>query len=1763
MTMTRILATVSTIALTTAAGVSGANAYTLLFDLLPVPNLTAPTASASVVANEQDNASATISALANGNLIVIPVPPAAQDVNGGTISGLVSTNTIFSIAAGNVATDGYPGLKTEVQFDDAIPGNVVDLFTADGTANLAAATAGSLQANALSSIDAQTTNNEISAYFEDLGDGSSVTLEDNMITAEGSGNLATTRVAGDINPGLVGGEKGESTVTNPGGDELQAGATVLAATAQENVLLSKASALVDGARIGSLATVDGPMTSLLNSSLTVTGSEISALFTGNDAETSIIIDNDETLTLNGSAGVSSLQFSAGAVAYTASVLDAVIELGNSVPVTDVAVVDLDGSSLTFTDNEALAAVAVNQASNAVMLDSGINLVGPSVAADQANTFTSGAPDVADVGADLFIQNVQYSQVDASALDQADLNVLVEDLLDTGTVLVESNAVGSLATGNAALSFIEVVKATTFDSLVAVQSVQYAEGTQTATTGDGADGANLLVSLATLNAGGIIANSSVTTQDNSLSSKAVGNDSETFISIESGDVAGQVTGSTLRANRTTTSGENPTDISLVNAQVLDGGGAQATTFSNIRVNAALNGGVASIIDTASIVTSDNEISALAIGNLSREASIDITATTVDATVGVINSQTVEDGALLTAGTDSPNPFTGQLQVWAFPNQIVDSKIKTDNNTFSATVYGNLADETTTSLTVKANEISSPAEFPYVRVDRSGTTTDTKVSGGLVVLSDQSVEDLEGAVVTAQSGEIVDPNGQGDLIYVRVGLSNQLPMVNANFTVDENQGTVAATLNQATTKLTVDAATKLDSPSALVNVQSVADDDNDGSSAALVADQYDADITMSVGTAGDGSPASIQDSSFSIDGNDLLASGRVNLATNTASIEAQTQLLTTTEASAYAVLFDQNVDWVNANAESMLINDQVFTNLGDTGAGDSLSVINDNSDLDLIIGTTGAFTANKATIAGNTMTVQALGNDATNSLSLNVQNFDLSKASSGGAAHNGPIAVLASNQVGEVVGQGANLGLSADGITLRAIIDLNDVTGAIGGSTIGIDDNEFLVHAEVNNVVNTLSAAGNTLPDVQGVTTPTADVGDTTLSFPIAFSPSTTFGLASRQVNGLDVTATLEGNGAGTPAGLRIDADNTPTIDATALSISENTFSSEARGSDSINALSLDYNTNNAQAFLANAQSVGGTDPVISAVTFDVEILMDLDEDTVAPNPPTLTKTSVDLSGNTIAALASSNRTANLVEIDGTDIYSGSDAAPGVLVQNPLAGPVLGPAGANPLIRVTGDLGLVNLQGSAGNLNAIPNGEDVTSEVEQVRIVANIDTFDTGSLSIDNNLVLSQAVVHSAGDANLTGDPATAGNIMLIRADAAIGEVDNALGASVVSVQTLALDTDASASVSTVAIGAFDTFAGSIGGIDDVSDPGSVSVSASKNAVAAVATGATAVNALGVTAGASITGGTVARAPVIGFPGANDTTLNADFNLLNVQVGFSDGGTIKADTSDVAIGYQLGSALSGDALKVVQNLILAQARGFSARNVVSLSADASSDATAQIGNVQALNDIGISATADNTGHGLDIAGGALNSSVSVLSNAINASAAGNIASNELSTKADASLQETSGAGATLDPGAVSQIAATAVDYAVLNRQSLSDSTVSSTITDALIGVDDLGPAGFNTTSVSVEGNEVLASATGNDATNSLVLNTGTFQHPSAAVASLQTTSGATISASVSGVVIGIGSSSTLAGTSNGSSFSVSGNSVGAVAIGSSAVNRITSD
>jgi hypothetical protein len=98
------------------------------------------------------------------------------------------------------------------------------------------------------------------------------------------------------------------------------------------------------------------------------------------------------------------------------------------------------------------------------------------------------------------------------------------------------------------------------------------------------------------------------------------------------------------------------------------------------------------------------------------------------------------------------------------------------------------------------------------------------------------------------------------------------------------------------------------------------------------------------------------------------------------------------------------------------------------------------------------------------------------------------------------------------------------------------------------------------------------------------------------------------------------------------------------------------------------------------------------------------------------------------------------------------------------------------------------------------------------------------------------------------------------------------------------------------------------------------------------------------------------------------------------------------------------------------------------------------------------------------------------------------------------------------------------------------------------------------GVNNSALNVEGNQVLASAVGNSATNTLVLNTGTYEYPSASISNLQSNTNTTISASVDGAAIGIGGILTLNAASTNSSFTVRGNSIGASAIGNSAVNTL---
>ncbi|MEN3952541.1 hypothetical protein [Iodidimonas sp. SYSU 1G8] len=1721
MKMNRVLATVSVVALTTAAGMTGARADNVLYDLSAIPpTITAAAASASVITSNQLDSVTSITATNSVTLIGAPLV-GTHDLEGGTDSVFVDINDIFAEATGNTKT------------------NSVDLNTATGAPTLNAATAATLQVNfggGTATLDAAVTTATIRADFEDAGTGSNLVVDANTVRADAVVNEATNTVAGDINQLLTSTEAGGSVVSLPGTpNELTAGATVLTANAQLIDNLASPMASVDETRIGLGATVDGTPASLVGVNLDVTDNLVRARFNGNDATNRVAVADGGAVTLNGTAGVANLQSAAGVDAFAASITNTVIELGDTSPVTDEAIADLTGSTAEFTGNDILGAVASNSSVNSVALADTVSQNPVNGTQVNAVDFTGGT--LLQVGADLFVQNVQYAEVDANANVNGDLNVLIEDVSGS-TVLADGNSVGATATGNATVNAIGVGDATTFSSITAVQSVQYAEGAQIANSGASINGSNLSVSIASLNANGDIVSTAVSTTDNRLYTEAMGNTHDSSIAID-GTTLNSVGGlNGAGVDRSLSESSIAADTSLLTGQVLDGGGAQATTISRIRVDASLAGTPTSDITSSTIDTSENEISALAIGNLSTEASIALDATSVGSGAAVVSVQTVEDGASLSARTDSPIGNQSQVEVWGFPAQIVDSSINTDGNVFSARVFGNLVDGTGNSLDVDATTITSNNLVPGNGSANNRSLPGNTAFADMLVINDQSVEDLEGSVVTAVNGQAADA-GQGDLVFVRIGLSDQFALSNTDFTINDNQGVVAATLNQAVSSATVAAVTN-NAGTALLNVQSVRDEDGNGSSAGLVANQYDADMTLSIGANADGAPLSIADGNFEIVSNDLLASGRVNLATNTVAVSGQSQTIVGKQtAGQETAVLDVQVETFGVTS---LLNDQSFVDLSPTGIGSGVGVVNDNSDFSMVIATDGAFANSVAQIDDNTMRVQALGNDASNSLTVAIDTFDLSQAAVGATPLNLSLGSLVSRQEG-ITDTAADGEMLANAISVRAILDMSDVTGSISGADITTDGNSMRTIARTNNVTNVLTATGTTLPDVEGVTAPSAAVLDDTSGVAIVYTDAV-FGVASQQTNGIDITSVIEGSGGGTPSGMRIVADGAATIDGTDLSASGNAIVAEARGNDSGNGASLNYTSNSAQVFVTNVQQVTDYDPFIEARVFDAEILVDVDGDTIGI-APVINASSVVLDGNAIAALASSNRTTNSVSVSGTNVLSGSDAASrGVVIDN----------GLSPLIGVTGDIALINAQGATA-FTSPDQDEELLAVVDTANIVADVATLNTGSVSIDNNVVLSQGIVQNAS------------NTLALNASANVGAVGDTPNALLMSYQAFADDSEVNTDTFDVTIGVIDAAnTGAVEGIADMADLGSASASVAGNSVSGVAMGGTATNRLTVTAGAEIVGGTAAPVLTVGNPENDPVTFqNADYTVVNLQVGLTDGSDIEADVDNTLIGVSIASDIANDSLTVDNNLVQAQVRGFASTNTLALTAGSSSDATAQVGNLQfvdgfddiqgEITDTTIIATVD---------GGALNSGVSVSDNLVSASTAGNTALNALSTTAQATLQESSGAGSVLTPGGAVEIAVTGTDYAVLNRQSVSDvGEIDSTIGNAAVGIDDLsGAGGVDATALDVNGNTLLASATANDAVNSLVLNTGTFQHPSSSIASLQTTSDTTVSASASNVSVGVGlGGGLLSGTSSNSSVTVRGNVVGATAIGNSAVSAIS--
>ena len=1709
----RVLTGVSVVALATAFGVSGAKANNLIVDLTAPPGsiVVAAGSSASPVANDQFNESGGIPASVVNTLVGFPPAIAtSHDVGGGIVDITVSLTNVFAVAEGNEGTVD------------------IDFFTADNGGVLgddAAATAGLLQWNDNNNITATITTTDIQLDVIDLGEGSSADVNDNSVTARGTGNLSDVSVAGTINFLQLSDEAGQADVTPLG---LSTGATALSSSVQDNSGAPDMDATVTDTRIGLLARVDDT-TAIVGVPLEIIGNVIGATFTGNDSANEVSLEAGGAVSLVGSAGAANLQINAGDFTIDALVDNATIEAGDSENYLggDEFIADLDGSSLALDDNSIVSSATSNTSTNTVALDDTISQDGPAVAGDQENTVDFGALDSASVSGDLFVSNAQFSSVGVnSTVDDGDVRAMTEDV-DDSQISVDGNVIGADATGSRVGNLIEVGNATTLDSLVAINSVQYTTGLQ----GAGVIDASIELDIASdaPNDAGVVTASSVTADGNEISAAAIGNAHSSSLDITGvtiTGVGGQV-GDAIESDRANTTGFVSADFSILNAQVLDGGGAEAD-LDQVEIDVE----VADIeFTTSSLSVSGNEFSGLAIGNLSSEASILIDAVTIDGTVGVANSQTVEDGATLSSDIDVDGDFI-EVDVGQGNGQddvtVDQASINVDDNTFLSRVWGNLADSTTNSIVISGVTVGDAGEIlPEVFIDRdSDPVSYTAINAGFALLNDQSVEDLNTNTVVASAN--------GNLINIDVGDNSggniegigQSLVQNSEITANENTTTIAATLNQATSDVAVDAVT-IDASSSLVNVQTLADEDGVDGSAQMLVDQDDLDIDIYV-TAADNPLLNL---TVQANDNSNSSSARINLATNTLDVSAQTQVLTGTINSGVSTISAEVGSSSTVVGENTLVNDQAFFALGIDGV--DVNII-DSSDITIGLSVDGnAIESTLAEIDGNSLSGLASGNDATNSLVLDVATFDLDVADLDGPdAANGPIATLVSNQWGQ--GSVNTGGFSVDIFDVNFTLDANDnATSSIDSSDLSVDDNSIRALARINNVVNTLDASGTSLenPEAENPILAVTEGG-------IIVQQDTSVSLASRQVSSVGVSTSISNTqlemlagGASLPPFYFGNGDLVGDINDSSISADSNLVVAESRGSDGFSTLSLDYIDNEAQAFLSNLQYADEYVLYDSAVDgTQIVVLANVDG--------SINDSSFTANGNAVAALSSGNRATNDLNSDGTNVVFRNSN--NVLNYDP-TNTANAPNGDDADVDVRSSLAVVNVQGDPGDVLAqVDVDADVTDTL--IGVISN-GIFDSGSIAADDNLVLASSIQHSAANSlNISASANIAAN--------AAG--NSTPGASVLSLQTIDDGSDTTALVESTGIVAV---------ADDPRGGGSFTASASDNEIRGQAIGGSATNSLIAVAGASIEAGAGSSSPITG--GTDPTIqLDAGFNVLNMQ--FGDGATMSATVNNSYISASAAEDYNNDAVMVEDNLVQAEARGFTSINVLSLNAGSSSNVMAALANVQQLDSSTVSASIDNVGiftGNLDE--GATSSSLTVDGNIVEAVSGANRSSNLLITTAGATLQESSGAGVTIDPGATSRVAVTGADYALINDQRTDNVTVSSTIRDVDIGIDGLNETtGVDFSALSVQDNEVRAVATGNDAVNQLVLNTGTFQHPSAAIGNSQSNDGTTITASVTNTVIGIGESLTLNANSTNSSFRVRGNSIGATAIGNSAINVISS-
>jgi hypothetical protein len=709
-----------------------------------------------------------------------------------------------------------------------------------------------------------------------------------------------------------------------------------------------------------------------------------------------------------------------------------------------------------------------------------------------------------------------------------------------------------------------------------------------------------------------------------------------------------------------------------------------------------------------------------------------------------------------------------------------------------------------------------------------------------------------------------------------------------------------------------------------------------------------------------------------------------------------------------------------------------------------------------------------------------------------------------------AVLASPEGGSFDFAGTTPGTAGVAATPSVIAQ---VGGDIINSSVSVTNTKSQATAISNSATNTLAVAGGVVDGGAGISSPGASIDLVGGNF-IAASD---FAVSNVQLAD-GASANAEANGT-----YAVEAEDV--IGGSTISVTGNQQQATAEGNQATNGLSLKATNleggSSPTASLLSAQLNGGdVAPAMTATSW-----MDVHA------PAASTASNIALSDNRNVALSVANDADNgHVNSDGT--ISGGLAVSGTNIDG---------SGTADAFAQTGYpfSGMTTVADYMAN-NAQSNTRDSIATV--TTSVQNQDSVATSTSGLQN------------GTADLSGNVSIAEARGNRETTAAQVVADANLGATSALLNTQVSDADLTATANgKVNFGLTSDYFGTFTGTVNNS-----SLTLSDNQVVARAVSNDASNA-SLVSGTNIAAvdGNSASATSGGLVFTTDATHVVNNGQASSGLATASAtGSVNADI--VASDIDQGTAVSASTVLLGGNVTAAEARGNNASNQLVLDAASNLGATGAVLNAQTRSiDGGVSATATGSVNltalaALDTGRAAFQSSLGVTDNVTQAIASANSATNTLTASAGAGY---SGSLAGIGSGFSSETSGS-VDaaYGVLNGQ-MNDASVTARAS-ANYGVAMVG--GVNGSALNASGNQVLASAVGNTASNSLVLSALAGDNPSAGISSTQVNTGP-ITAMVTGTSVSL-TGGTLGEGIVGSSLGVRGNTISAGATGNSVVNSI---